>query len=95
MAGQGIPLRAALKEFGLERALQRGDAARDGGMVGPEPPRCCGQAAGPRDRKEEAQIIPVEPTYGTLPTRFFLGVYARACFNFPYSRAELAMIDAS
>ena len=37
MFGEGVALRAALEELGLESAFERRDAPRDGGMVGPEP----------------------------------------------------------
>jgi len=67
MGGQRVALGAALEELGLQRLLQRGDAARDGGVIGAEPARCGGQAARARHGQKEAEVVPVEALQGSLP----------------------------
>ena len=61
MLGQGVALRAALEELGLERA-PRGREMRRETVAWSAPSRRAadGQAARAGDREEEAQVVPVE-----------------------------------
>ena len=67
MFGEGVALRAAFEELGLESAFERRYAPRDGGVVGAEASGGDGQAARTRDREKKSQIVPVEPAHPRLP----------------------------
>ena len=47
------------KQFCAERVLQRGDAARDGGVVELQPARRAEDLAGAGDREKDANVVPV------------------------------------
>ena len=49
----------AAKQLCAERLLERGDAARDRGVVESEPPRRAEDLAGAGDGEEDADVIPV------------------------------------
>ena len=72
MGGQRIALRATLEELRLQRLLQRGDAARDRGMVGAEPAGRGRQAPGARHREKETEIVPIEALQASLLVFVFL-----------------------
>ena len=50
---------APAEQFCVERLLERGDPARDCGVVQFQPPCCAEDLAGSRDREEDADVIPV------------------------------------
>jgi len=65
--GEGISLRPALEKLGLQRILQRRDAAGDRRVVGPEPSRRHREPARPRHGEEEAKVVPVEAIHALPP----------------------------
>ena len=86
LLGQGVALRAALEQLGLESGLQGRDAARNGGMIGLELASGRRQAPGAGDGQEKAEIVPVECTHG-------IGIFAQRCLGFTHSRAISTMIE--
>jgi hypothetical protein len=58
--GERVALRPPLEELRLEGGLERGDAARHGGVVGAQAAGGDGQAACAGDCEKEPQIVPIE-----------------------------------